>query len=134
MSLSWPILISALVVGIVLLFFISKRKNLTEGQRNKVRNKWQELKELEKQGRYKEAIMDADKLFDFVLKTMNIRGDTMGKRLINAEKILDNYNDIWEAHKIRNKLVHEVDFKADSMKTRIVLRAFEKSIEHLKIM
>lgn len=129
----WPIL-AILALGLLLLFLVSRRKNLTERDKSKVYHKWQELKELESQGRYKEAIMDADKLFDFVLKSMNIKGATMGERLINAEKMLDNYHDIWEAHKIRNRLVHEVDFKADSRKAEVALRAFGRSIRHLKAM
>ena len=130
---SWSIL-AVLALGLFLLFLISRRRNLTTGERNKVYRKWQELKELESQRRYKEAIMDADKLFDFVLKSMNVKGVTMGERLISAEKMLDNYHDIWEAHKIRNRLVHEVDFKADSRKAEIALKAFGRGIKYLKVM
>jgi len=130
---SWVIFI-ILVFGLALLFLVSRRKNVIEIDRAKVKRKWQELKELEEQGRYKEAIMEADKLFDFVLKGMNITGATMGERLIKAERLLSNYHDIWEAHKVRNKLVHEVDFNVDSSKTEAALKAFGKGIRQLKAM
>ncbi len=59
----------------------------------------------------KSALIDADKLLDFVMKSSGLRGETMGDRLKNAEKRFERnmYNKIWEAHKLRNRLVHEID-------------------------
>jgi len=57
------------------------------------------------------SIIEADKLVDNVLKKSGMRGESMGERLRASEKLVPHhvYNDMWEAHKVRNRLVHEMD-------------------------
>ncbi|KXK26088.1 MAG: hypothetical protein TR69_WS6001001382 [candidate division WS6 bacterium OLB20] len=52
------------------------------------------------------VLMDA--LFDKLLKNIST-GDTMGMRLKNAKGRFsrEDYNRIWESHKLRNVVVHE---------------------------
>lgn len=54
------------------------------------------------------ALIVADKALDNVLKDL-IAGDTMGERLKNARAKFHphTYDRIWQAHKLRNTLVHE---------------------------
>ena len=63
------------------------------------------------------AIIEADKLVDTVLKRGGVGGTTMADRLRKAERVVDRktYQDMWDAHKVRNQLVHEVyhDFEPD---------------------
>lgn len=56
----------------------------------------------------RQALIIADRAFDAALKDM-VSGETMGERLKNAKTYFDKdtYGKIWEAHKIRNNLVHE---------------------------
>ncbi|MBE2279032.1 MAG: hypothetical protein IAE91_01455 [Ignavibacteriaceae bacterium] len=58
----------------------------------------------------KDSLVELDKLLDFILKSKMIRGETLGERLKNAKNIFSksDYNLLWEAHKLRNQLVHEV--------------------------
>ena len=68
----------------------------------------------------KQALIEADKLLDNVLKQL-INGKDMGERLKNAKSIMadDNlYHLVWEAHKLRNKVVHEVDYIIDRKEIR----------------
>lgn len=55
------------------------------------------------------AVMEADKLADWILKKKNYQGATFADRLRSAEKDIPKavYNSIWQAHKIRNQIVHE---------------------------
>lgn len=59
----------------------------------------------------KSLLIDADALLDAVLKHVVSSGTTMGERLKNAKHVFpaQHYQDIWDAHKLRNRLVHEVD-------------------------
>jgi len=59
--------------------------------------------------RLRQAVLESDKLVDWVLKKDNYRGETFADRLRSAEKNIppEVYNSIWQAHKIRNQLVHE---------------------------
>lgn len=60
----------------------------------------------------KSGLVEIDKLYDHTLKMSGYKGETMGERLKNAKKYYEwkQYNEIWEAHKYRNRLVHEFDF------------------------
>lgn len=63
----------------------------------------------------KNAIFELDKLLDRLLKNKKIKGETLGERLKNAGFLFNNeeYNRVWEAHKIRNILAHEVNPNID---------------------
>ncbi len=79
-------------------------------------NVLQKLNSTKEEIKVKSALIDADKLFDFVLKKKGIKGETLGERLKNAKAFFDHdmYQQVWEAHKLRNRLVHEVDFSVDT--------------------
>lgn len=53
------------------------------------------------------AVIQADSLFDDILKHMGLPGETMGDRLkyLDTGK-LASLDAVWEAHKIRNKVAH----------------------------
>lgn len=57
------------------------------------------------------AVIEADKLVDAVLKKANISGTSMADRLRKTESMVGHgvYQGMWDAHKLRNSLVHEVD-------------------------
>lgn len=60
----------------------------------------------------RQALITADKSLDNALRDI-VPGETMGERLKSAESKFDRdlYNKIWEAHKVRNNLVHESGFE-----------------------
>lgn len=55
------------------------------------------------------AVMEADKLADWILKKKNYQGATFADRLRSAEKDMPKniYNNIWQGHKVRNLIAHE---------------------------
>lgn len=90
---------------------------------------WQEIDTLIKgdsPSQLKQALITADRSLDSVLKDL-IAGETMGERLKNAKNLFNpqSYDKIWQAHKLRNALVHESGFEVQSF----VLKA---SIKYLK--
>lgn len=98
-----------------------------------VQNEWQRITVMGKQpdqtARY--AVIEADKLLDYVLKQRGYRGETMGERLKAAAEDFNYLDDIWSAHKLRNKLVHESHYEADN---RLVQRALKQFHQGLKDM
>ena len=119
MILVLPIILLAFVIAVF--FLIKPKKSAWKAKA------LQNLNELENRIRsgdslhMKSALVDADKLLDFVMKSRGLRGETMGDRLKNAVKYFERtqYNRIWEAHKLRNRLVHEIDsnFNENYIKT-----------------
>lgn len=129
----WLILL-VLVLGLGLLWLVSRKRRLSDADIKVVVDQWNKIEDLYNQERFKEAILEADKTFDFVLKRMNLKGSTMSERLKNAKSFMPNYQDIWYAHKVRNQLVHEVNYHIDSASTSKVLGIFRKTIKKLNIL
>lgn len=69
-----------------------------------------ELRRLKSLPNTTSTLIEYDKLLDHILKTRKVSGETLGERLKNSRTLFSRaeYNDIWEAHKLRNRVVHEV--------------------------
>ena len=99
--------ISTLVFWISIILKFSKKKKLSEADKKELKNIFKNMKVNKSD---KEKLIDYDKLY---------------------HKILQKFwylNKVWELHKLRNKLVHDVDEKIKenlSLKTK----EYEKEIE-----
>lgn len=71
------------------------------------------------------AVLEADKLADWILKKKGYGGETFADRLRAAEKDIPKnvYNNIWQGHKIRNQIAHE-----NAEISHLALRAAIKNI------
>lgn len=128
--------------GLILLFLVflkaPKKKSHFQNSGGKFSiEKWQEVQNMLIIGgpaNFKQAIMDADKLVNAVLRS-KVKGETMGERLKNARLLFsrDVYDGLWTAHKIRNKVAHEADFEGLSSDARLAIRNFEKALKELKL-
>ena len=81
----------------------------------------------------KSALIDTDKLLDYVMRRRGIRGESMGERLKNAEKYFDKnfYNKLWHAHKMRNRLVHDIGNIEKQNEVRQSFSTLQKGISTL---
>jgi hypothetical protein len=73
------------------------------------KNEIEGLLHSEDQIELRHAVMEADKLIDWILKTKGYSGATFADRLRSAEKDIPGniYNNIWQGHKVRNQIAHE---------------------------
>jgi hypothetical protein len=80
------------------------------------------------------AILEADSLFDEITKRIGYRGDSLGERLKNIEPSdFDSLQDVWEAHKVRNRIAHEgADYKIARDEAERVIKLFEKGLKELQ--
>lgn len=126
------------IVGLAAVPF--KRKKFSNNRaaidKEKILEKWQKIEELVKLGgesRFKQAVIEADKLFDAGLIVEGVKGETMGERLKNAEDKFDReiYQDLWKAHKVRNDIVHAHDRELLSGETENTLRRFKEALKEL---
>ena len=112
------------------LFNVKKTTKIISLQtRNNVERDWKRVTELLGQkspSQLREALITADRCLDSVLKDL-VDGETMGDRLKNSSDMFDRdlYNKIWEAHKIRNSLVHEAGYEPPYF-------VINQSVENLK--
>lgn len=105
--------------------------------KDKIAQDWGRLEELIATGRpsaYKEAMISADKLLDYALIQIS-HGEAMGERLKNANAAFswDVYQGLWDAHKMRNALVHEADFDLTVLVAKEMLGKFRRGFEHLGV-
>lgn len=98
--------------------------------------KWKELqRNCAKVETWPMAIIQADNLLDEALRKRRFKGKTMGERMVSAQKYVKNNDAMWAAHKLRNKLVHEVDvpLKEKDVKNALIgLREALKDLGALK--
>jgi hypothetical protein len=80
---------------------------------------------------YNAAVVEADKLLDKALMEMGLPGKTMGERMKSASNKFSNNNSIWYAHKIRNSIAHERNFKIDYNKAAHALKAYRQALKDL---
>jgi len=118
-----------------------KRGRLRSGGSNSgpkvnVADKWATIQTISAGGPagLKNALSEADKLFDHVLKQQGYPGETMAERLKAAKSSFSSYNfynGIWRAHKLRNALAHEVGFDLVPSQAREALGDFERGLKDL---
>lgn len=98
-------------------------------------NRWQEIKNHVNSfnsAEWKFAIVEADKLVDDVLKTAGFAGESMGERLMLIKPDqLANLQYLWDAHKLRNLLVHDPDFRLTHQQALFAINAFESVLKEL---
>lgn len=136
------------LIGVYVLYVTRGRVDVVTGKKSKaasaatinreqIKNKWAEIGQMLNEGgpaNFRQSIMEADKLVDMVLKT-KVPGDTMGERLNNARGLFHQhtYDQLWTAHKIRNKLAHEAEFEGFSSDAKMAVRNFEKALKELHV-
>lgn len=111
---------------------------LTVYDRQTVQETWQKIEEqvgFGKPSNFRSAVIDADKLVDFVLRKLYPGEESMGERLKQAKtKFVNNYevyDGLWFAHKVRNELVHNVNFDLPSVQVRDILDKFKAGLSQL---
>lgn len=82
---------------------------------------------------YKLAVIEADSILNDILKRMGFGGETLGERLERlTAATLPNLKQIWEAHKIRNNIVHDPNYRLTLDEARRVLDIYEQALRDLQ--
>lgn len=104
--------------------------------REYVEAKWQEIEQLMRLGQpsnYSRAVLEADKLLDHILKGYRAPGTTMADRLKASQNRFspEGYNAAWQAHKVRNELVHNSQFQLMDYSAKSAINNFKRAIDEL---
>ena len=88
-----------------------------------------------KPSNYRSAVINADKILEFVLSKMYPRLPSTGERLKAVkDKFVGDYelyDSLWFAHKVRNELVHNLNFELPSSQVRDILEKFKAGLVKL---
>lgn len=116
---------------------LNKRHGVSSDTSDKIRRDWSNINNLLKgksPSQLRQALITADKTLDNALRDI-VDGQTMGERLKNARDKFDpiTYNKLWDAHKIRNNLVHEADYEPPYFVLEEAVNKFKKGLLELHV-
>ena len=77
------------------------------------------------------AIIDADKLLDEALTKAHYKGNSVGEKLVSAQKKFKDSEDIWYAHKLSNKITEENINKFTKSQIIKALNGFKQALVDL---
>lgn len=104
-----------------------KKRGFTQAQKAKYQEHWQRILSYEQ---LHQAVMEADKLLDAVLNAKNYKG-SLGEKLKQTKGLFSDYNGVWFAHKLRNRLAHEINVYVNDNECKKALGQFEKALKDL---
>ena len=102
----------------------------------KIVKQWARIRERLATGMESEAklaVIEADSMLDDILKRMGYGGETLGERLKNLTAVtMPNIEEVWEAHKTRNNIVHDPDYRLSLDEARKAISIYEKALSDLQ--
>lgn len=108
------------------------------GSQNRIQKQWGKIRErLEEpaEAEWKVAVIEADMLIDDVLRRMEYPGETMGERLKSVTKEqVATLDQVWEAHKLRNRIVHDPDVRILHRDARAAVSQFEAFLQEVNLL
>ena len=129
------------IFAVLIVFVVAKsfyNKSRSSGVDKKfIAERWKQIDDLVQHGKqmnYKLAVIEADKLLDHVLQELNFPGTKMSDRLKMASYKFPALKQVWWAHKVRNKVVHEVRYSLSAGETRKVISLFKKALKILRVL
>ena len=104
----------------------------------KIAKQWMKIKQRLDAGlesEFKLAVIEADAMLDDILKKMGYNGESLGDRLkqVSAD-ILPSLAEIQEAHKIRNNIVHDPDYRLSLDEAQKTISFYEKTFTDLDVL
>ncbi|KKT75839.1 MAG: hypothetical protein UW70_C0027G0025 [Candidatus Peregrinibacteria bacterium GW2011_GWA2_44_7] len=130
------IVITIAIVGVLIfigliLWVNSKRNKINPRDEAKIREHWANIRQ-EVQIHPKAAVVEGDKLLDQVLKLKGFQG-TLGEKLKKAAPLFTNSQGLWQAHKLRNRIAHEMDCNPSKEEAITALKQFRQAMNDLGI-
>jgi DNA polymerase III delta prime subunit len=126
------LVVSIAIVGAITLWLIkldTRRKSLVNP--DKIKADLIKVNELAKtKATAKYAVVEADKLLDSILQLQGYGGDKISERMKSSE-VTRKDQALWDAHKLRNQIVHETDFSPSTQAISRALSAYNSSIKKM---
>lgn len=133
MNLMLIFTLSAIIIlGGLLFAFMTFGRSKSSLNVEMYRKKWLEIENIlqkNDESTFHLAIIRADSLLDMALKEKGYLGNTMAERMVSSKHRYSNNNALWLAHKLRNKVVHEHNFKISYKTTRQALVTYKKALK-----
>lgn len=117
------------LIGVVLLLWLKRPRRLKTSY---FTQQWQTLQKLcNNKKTWPQAVIEADRLLDEVLKKRHLPGKSMGERLVAAQRLLSHNDDVWYAHNLYKKLMTDKDIKLKEIDVKDALMGVRQALKDL---
>ncbi len=97
--------ISAAIIVLVAVAYLIYRQNL---QKKRLVKRWNSLMKLvRKKSKWSEFAVEADKLIVDTLKFKRFKGHNAGEKIVSAQHVFSNNDDVWFCHKLATQVSSE---------------------------
>lgn len=101
-------------------------------KQSKFTKSWTELQNYcRKKETWPDALINADKLLDKALARRKFKGRTMGERLVSAQKMFTNNDEVWRSHNLVKRLLTSPDLSLRESDVKSALIAFRQALRDL---
>ena|SRR3989338_4069176 len=126
MELFVTIIIIGILIFMGLIFWVqSKRQKISKSAQKKIHTHWSRLPK-----EPTHAILEADKILDEALKLKGYSGN-LGEKLKQANGLFSSENNVWAAHKLRNRIAHELNINISENEAKTALNRFKQALKDL---
>jgi len=115
-----------------------EEKTMLPATKNEFQMLWNGIRarmNTQREADWKLSIIEADKLLDATLRHLGYKGKDMGERLkqITSEE-LSGIEDIWQAHKARNRLSHDISYHVNLSEAQWIIDTYEEAFKEMKLL
>lgn len=132
--MTFEVIVGSIVGGLILLiggiiFAIKRPKRLKV---DRFIASWRELQSYcRDKTTWPLAVTQADKLLDAALKKRKLKGKTMGERLVSAQRLFTDNDDIWFAHNLAKKIVAGSNANLRESDVKDALMGFRQALKDI---
>lgn len=128
----WALILFVMFDVLLVMFVIWKRSQggLSDSDKRQYLDAWSRIKN---DADLRHAIMDADKLLDKLLTHKGYSG-SLGEKLKQSGSLFSDLNGVWAAHKLRNRLAHELNAQISQKEGERALKQFARAFRDLGLL
>ncbi|MCA9374491.1 hypothetical protein KC725_05015 [Candidatus Peregrinibacteria bacterium] len=128
----WALILFVMFDVLLVAFVLWKRNGggLSDVQKREYLDMWSRIKN---DSDLRHAVMDADKLLDRLLGHKGYSG-SLGEKLKKSGSLFSDLNGVWSAHKLRNRLAHELDAKVSPKEGERALKQYARAFRDLGLL
>jgi hypothetical protein len=119
----------AVLAGLAFTMLLARQRTLRGAAAAEIFRAWEHARQQQSDTL---KIMEADKVLDKALKLLGFQG-SLGDKLKQAGPRFRDVNGVWSAHKLRNRLAHELNSSPSPEETKRAMRAFQAALKDLGV-
>lgn len=124
MGVIFWVLVIASILSVTFVWWRMRRRVLTGFNRQRVVRAWDHVELIDSPV---QKVLEADKVLDLALTILGVEG-SMGEKLKVVGPRFSTIDDIWRAHKLRNRIAHEPGVSITHEEADHAVQVFKKAV------